>query len=63
LHDERDRYAAMKTFVDRQMRIKITGNYLFTTDGKSDGSGPEKTNRPVIYRIIIDEKTGQYQVN
>src|SRR5829696_6889566 len=53
LNDEHDRYNAMKAFIDRQMRVKITGTYLLTKNDQSDSGGPDKNNRPVIYRVII----------
>jgi len=61
LHDERERYDAMKAFVDRQMRVKITGTYLSIS--RDDNAWPDKDSKPVIYRIVIDEKTGKYEVD
>ena len=60
LREERERYDAMKEFVDRRMRVKITDNYL-STNNPSGNAGADNDNRPVIYRILIDEITGQYE--
>jgi nitroimidazol reductase NimA-like FMN-containing flavoprotein (pyridoxamine 5'-phosphate oxidase superfamily) len=45
---ERERYDAMKQFVDRMLKLKVS-----TT---AHGSV-----KPVIYRIILTEKTGRYE--
>ncbi len=63
LDEGRDRYYAMKSFVDRTMHLKI-----------SEGLGmPEVTQawlhlrlpdnlKPVIYRISVDEIVGRYEM-
>ncbi len=62
LTDERDRYYAMKIFVDKMMHMKIseTARPPELTEGRvhplSQGS-----IKPVIYRIILHEKTGRYE--
>jgi len=62
LTDERDRYYAMKMFVDKMLHLKISETAI----------PPEITEyrihphtsgniRPVIYRIVILEKTGRFE--
>ena len=64
LHDERERSNAMKAFVDRQMHVKITRANLSTNkDDQGGDAGLDKERRPVIFRIVIDEKTGRYEVD
>lgn len=62
LTDERDRYYAMKLFVDSMLHLKlsetakppeITAQRVHTHSGGSI--------RPVIYRIVIFEKTGRFE--
>lgn len=62
LNDERDRYKAMKIFVDRMMYMKISDSALppEATHGRTH---PRAAGfKPVIYRIIISEKTGRYEM-
>ena len=61
VHDERDRYNAIKAFVNRQMRVKVTDAYLSGKGAQDDES--DKNSKPVIYRILIDEKAGQYEMD
>ena len=62
IQDQQERYNAMKAFEDRQMRIKRTDNYAVVDKEKENESTRSTKNlRPVIYRILIDEKTGQYE--
>lgn len=64
LQDERERNNAMKAFVERQMLVKLTDSYLPEIKGDQiDNIGPHKDTKPVIYRVIIDEKTGRYEVD
>jgi uncharacterized protein len=59
--DERERYEAMKLFVDKMMKLKVS------TTAHAPENNPERmrTNqhsaRAVIYRIILAEKTGRYE--
>jgi uncharacterized protein len=59
--DERERYEAMKLFVDKMMKLKVS------TTAHPPETNPERmrTNqhsaRAVIYRIILSEKTGRYE--
>ena len=62
LTEERDRYAAMKLFVDRTMHMTIRETAL-----PSEMSGQRLHPRspgnikPVVYRIVIEEMTGRYE--
>ena len=64
LADERERYQAIKAFVDRMMYMKISETAIppetseFRTHPRSAGH-----IKPVIYRIIITEKTGRYEID
>jgi nitroimidazol reductase NimA-like FMN-containing flavoprotein (pyridoxamine 5'-phosphate oxidase superfamily) len=62
LTDEHARYYAMKTFVDKMMHVKIsaTASPPVTTLQKVHpvNSGSIK---PVIYRIVLFEKTGRFE--
>jgi len=62
IKDERDRYYALKLFVDRMMRIKVSATAISPVT-------PEKTLlphssgniKPIVYRIVITEKTGRFE--
>ena len=60
LTDERERYAAMKAFLDRRLFVKISSDHV---DPAQLDKQLElmKASRPAIYRIVIDEKTGRYE--
>jgi uncharacterized protein len=62
LINERDRYYAMKIFVDKMMHMKISETAkppeLFEGRVHPRSQG---TSKPVIYRIILTEKTGRYE--
>lgn len=62
LTEERDRYQALKLFVERMMHMKISETALLPAipAGKvhSQFAGNSK---PVIYRIVLTEKTGRYE--
>ncbi len=63
LVEERDRYDAMKEFVDRMLHIKIKETVLIPGLAEEIANSNMKGNaRPVFYRIIIDEKNGRYEV-
>ena len=58
--DERERYDAMKLFVDRLLKLKIS------TTAHPPEMAPERLRsstsaKPVIYRILLLEKTGRYE--
>ena len=62
LTDERDRYYAMKLFVDKMMHIKISKTAeLLPADSEQAGLASHPFKRPVIYRIVINEITGKYE--
>jgi uncharacterized protein len=50
------RYNAMKLFVDRMMHIKISKTANPAAHGNSSGS-----LKAVIYRIVLQEKTGRFE--
>jgi uncharacterized protein len=62
LNDERERYYAMKLFVDRMMKMKISESAVppeiseLRVHPRSPGN-----IKPVIYRIVITEKTGRFE--
>jgi nitroimidazol reductase NimA-like FMN-containing flavoprotein (pyridoxamine 5'-phosphate oxidase superfamily) len=58
LKDERDRYYAMKLFVDRMMHVKISETAFLPQPPENGAPG---VIRPVVYRIVIKEKTGRYE--
>jgi hypothetical protein len=62
LTDERDRYYAMKIFVDRMMYMKIseTAKPPELTEQRVHPRSPGNI-RPVIYRFVITEKTGRFE--
>lgn len=62
LTDERDRYYAMRLFVDRMMHVKISQSAKISTDDSGNVHSRMYSNRrPVIFRIVIAEKTGKYE--
>ena len=62
LSDQRDRFTAMRLFVDRMIHMKISKTAIapeIDDDGvhlRSPGNV-----RPIIYRIVITEKTGRFE--
>lgn len=58
---ERERYDAMKLFVDKMLKLKVS------TTAHPPELQPERLHslhgsvKPVIYRIILSEKTGRYE--
>lgn len=63
LTDERDRYAAMKIFVDRTMKLKISETAVppEITGERLHPRSPGNI-KPIIFRILITEKTGRYEL-
>jgi nitroimidazol reductase NimA-like FMN-containing flavoprotein (pyridoxamine 5'-phosphate oxidase superfamily) len=60
--DEIQRYQAMKLFVERMMKLKIS------ITARPPEISPERVRphqpgsvKPVIYRIVIEEKTGRFE--
>lgn len=64
LKEERDRYQAMKYFVDRMVYMKISETAIppETTESRLHPRSPGNI-KPVIYRIVILEKTGRYELS
>jgi len=62
LTDERERYYAMRLFVDRMMHIKISKTAIAPemAEGRVHLRSPGNV-RPIIYRIVITEKTGRFE--
>ena len=62
LKEERERYAAMKLFVDRMMRLKISETAVppEVTESRVHPRSPGNI-KPVIYRIVVTEKTGRFE--
>ena len=55
LISERDRYDAMQFFIDKMLHIKVSktaGHYK---------TNVEHSDRPIMYRICIDEKSGRFE--
>ena len=62
LSDERDRYYAMKLFVDRMMHMKVSETAIpaATADKRMHSDSPGNI-KPIVYRIVITEKTGRFE--
>ena len=62
LADQRDRFFAMRLFVDRMMHIKISKTAIAPemAEGRVHLRSPGNV-RPIIYRIVITEKTGRFE--
>jgi nitroimidazol reductase NimA-like FMN-containing flavoprotein (pyridoxamine 5'-phosphate oxidase superfamily) len=62
LTDEWERFSAMKLFVDRTMKLKISETAV-PPEISGNRVHPRSPGniKPVIYRIIIREKTGRYE--
>jgi uncharacterized protein len=62
LTDERERYTAMKLFVDKMLRLKISETAV-PPEMSEERVHPRSPGniKPVIYRIIISEKTGRFE--
>ncbi len=62
LTDERDRYYAMKLFVTRMLHIKTSKTAVWPHQKEKElHPHLSETVKPVIYRIIITEKTGRFE--
>ncbi|HEY6063157.1 MAG TPA: pyridoxamine 5'-phosphate oxidase family protein [Chitinophagaceae bacterium] len=62
LTDERERYNAMKLFVDRMMHMKISETAIPPEISEKRVHPRSPGNiKPVIYRIVITEKTGRLE--
>lgn len=62
LTDERDRYYAIKLFVDRMMHMKISETAIppETSESRVHPRSPGNI-KPVIYRIVLDKLTGKFE--
>lgn len=62
LSDQRDRSIAMRLFVDRTMHTKISSTAIVAEidEGRVHFRSPASA-RPIIYRIIMTEKTGRFE--
>jgi uncharacterized protein len=62
LTDAREKYNAMKLFVDRTMRLKISETAIppEITEQRVHPRSPGYI-KPVIYRIVLTEKTGRFE--
>ncbi len=62
LTDERDRYYAMKLFVDRMLHTKISKSAVppGISENRVHPHSPGNI-RPIVYRIVITEKTGRFE--
>jgi len=62
LTGERDRYYAMKLFVDRSMYMKISQVPGLPEIAEKRAHTHFSVNfKPIIYRIVITEKTGRFE--
>lgn len=62
LTEERERYYAMKLFVEKGMHLKISDAAVASEGNKLPVLPPlPGNNRPVIYRIVITESTGKFE--
>lgn len=62
LTDEREGYVAMKLFVDRMLRLKISETAIppEISEKRVHPRAPGNI-KPVIYRIVVTEKTGRFE--
>jgi len=62
LCDERSRYDVMKAFTEKILHIKVANPVHFLEVSKSDsGNVHYSSTKPVIYRIVINERTGRFE--
>ncbi|MES1213943.1 MAG: pyridoxamine 5'-phosphate oxidase family protein [Bacteroidota bacterium] len=62
LTEERDRYAAMKLFVDHMMHMKISETAIPPESAERRLHPRSPGNiKPIIYRIVIEEMTGRFE--
>lgn len=62
LKNERDRYYAMKLFVDRMIHMKVSKTAIATNSPEKKWHSPSTGNiKPIVYRIVITEKTGRFE--
>jgi hypothetical protein len=62
LTEERDRYYAMKLFVEKMLHLKISKTAILPDlTGKKMPPQYAGTHKPIIYRIVLSERTGRYE--
>ena len=62
LTDERERYNAMKLFVDRMLRLKISETAIPPEISVKRVHPRSPGNiKPIIYRIVVTEKSGRFE--
>ena len=62
LKNERDRYYAMKLFVDRMIHMKVSKTAIAPNTAEKKLHPPSTGNiKPIVYRIVITEKTGRFE--
>jgi nitroimidazol reductase NimA-like FMN-containing flavoprotein (pyridoxamine 5'-phosphate oxidase superfamily) len=62
LKNERDRYYALKLFVDRMMHMKVSATAIPpVTPEKTLHPHSSGNIKPIVYRIVITEKTGRFE--
>ena len=62
LKNERDRYYAMKLFVDRMIHMKVSKTAIALNTVEKKLHPPSTGNiKPIVYRIVITEKTGRFE--
>lgn len=62
LFDERSRYDVMKSFNEKMLRIKINAPAHTQKSSQSNIDNVQySSTKPVIYRIIINERSGRYE--
>jgi len=64
LKSERERLEAMKLFVERMMHLKISETAIppETSEKRTHPRSPGNI-KPVIYRIVVGEKTGRFETD
>ena len=62
VHDEQECNSAVKAFADRRLFLKKSESTLLPGINEQGANMQVKNeSRPVIYRILIDEKKGRYE--
>lgn len=61
LTDERSRYYAMKAFNEKMMHVKISETAQPSEQPDANVHDAPISYKPVIYRIVINERTGRFE--
>lgn len=62
LKNEEERYSAMRSFVERMMHMKISETAVLPESAEKRIHPRSPGNiKPVIYRIVINEKSGRFE--